>query len=124
MEDLAEVLEAIEELKQRAREGWVIVVEGVRDVSSLRKLGVEGEIITFAGYSATAEKIGRRRTIILTDADEKGTEIERGLSNALLAYGNVADVELKRKIFCKIRKEITRVEELHNFVEKYIWQKL
>ncbi|RLG18892.1 hypothetical protein DRN63_00715 [Nanoarchaeota archaeon] len=118
--ELEDLFEALEELKERARNGWVIVVEGERDVASLRKLGVAGEILTFSGHSATADRVGKRKTIILTDYDERGREIERGLSKALLSYGNVADVEIKRKIFCKIKKEVTKVEELYGFVKKYI----
>ncbi|HDN74021.1 hypothetical protein B6U96_11285 [Archaeoglobales archaeon ex4484_92] len=118
--ELEDLFEVLEELKERARNGWVIVVEGEKDVASLRKLGVAGEILTFSGYSATADRVGKRKTIILTDYDERGREIERGLSKALLSYGNVADVEIKRKIFCKIKKEVTKVEELYGFVKKYI----
>ncbi len=118
-DDFYELLEAIEELKERVREGWVVVVEGVKDAAALKSIGVEGDIITFSGYLSTAEKLKERRVIILTDYDEKGNEIEKGLAKALLSYGNVADVELKRRIFCKVKKEITKVEELRTFLEKY-----
>jgi 5S rRNA maturation endonuclease (ribonuclease M5) len=109
---------AIEELREMAKLGWVIVVEGVKDRESLRKLGVEGEIILFSGYSETADKIRERKTIILTDFDEKGNEIEKGLVKAMSSWGNIPDQSLKKKIFSATRKEILKVEELYSFVEK------
>ncbi len=116
MENFIEALEAIEELKEKSEEGWVIVVEGIRDVISLRKLGVSGEIITFSGFTETAEKVYDRQVIILTDYDKGGFKIEKGLYKSLLAYGNVPDIELKRRIFCKIKKFVTKVEELYTFL--------
>ncbi len=116
MENFLEAVEAIEELKEKSKEGWVIVVEGIRDVTSLRKLGVSGDIVTFSGFAETAEKVHDRRVIILTDYDKEGIKIEKGLYNSLLAYGNVPDVEMKKKIFCKIKKFVTKVEELYTLL--------
>ncbi len=118
IEDYKLLFDAIEDLKQRSREGWVIIVEGAKDVKSLRNLGVEGEIIVFSGYSSTADAVGRRNAIILTDDDPKGREIERGLMRVLQTYGRVPDVEIKRKIFLNIKKDISTVEELYSFVLK------
>ena len=118
IEDYKPLFDAIEDLKQRSREGWVIIVEGAKDIESLRNLGVEGEIIVFSGYSSTADAVGRRNAIILTDDDPKGREIERGLMRVLQTYGRVPDVEIKRKIFLNIKKDISTVEELYSFVLK------
>ena len=113
-----QLFDAIEDLKQRSRKGWVIIVEGAKDAESLRKLGIEGEIVIFSGYSSTADVVGRRNAIILTDDDPKGREIEKGLFKALQTYGKVPDVEIKRKIFLNVRKDISKVEELYSFVLK------
>lgn len=113
---MEEVLRAIEDLKFRAKEGWVIVVEGVKDRDALRKIGIEGEIVVFSGFLSTAEKLRDKKVIILTDYDERGDKIERGLQRALLAYGKTADVELRRRIFGQIKKEVTKVEELHSYI--------
>ncbi len=111
------LIKALEELKEKAREGWVIVVEGIRDLKALRLLGVEGEIITFSSYCDTADKIKNRKTIILTDFDKKGFEIEKGLVKALSSWGNTPDIELKRKIFSAV-KGVKRVEELYKYLLK------
>lgn len=116
--DYKSFFDAIEELKERAREGWVIIVEGQKDVESLRNAGIEGEIITFCGYAATADSVGDRNAIILTDFDRKGMEIEKGLVEALMVYGKVPNTEIKRKIFHAVRKEISKVEEISAFIDK------
>ncbi|MFN3384729.1 MAG: toprim domain-containing protein [Archaeoglobaceae archaeon] len=115
-EALKELLKAIEDLKDKARDGWVIVVEGVKDREALRKLGVDGEIVTFSGFLSTAEKLRDKKVVILTDYDDKGEKIERGLQRALLSYGKTADVELRKRIFCYVKKEITKVEELYAYL--------
>jgi len=118
MEELKELFDAIEELRELSREGWVIVVEGTKDLKALRKIGVEGEIVIFSGFSNTAERLKEKRVIILTDYDKKGSEIEKGLSRALLSYGNVPNIDLRRRIFRYIKKDITKVEELGSFVRR------
>lgn len=116
MEDLEELLDLIEELKELSKEGWVIVVEGTKDARSLRDLGIEGEIVIFSGFLNTAEKIKDRKVILLTDYDHEGFDIDKGLLKALSSYGNFPNVEFKRRLFCRIKKEVTKVEELSNFI--------
>lgn len=118
MEELKEFFNAIEELKELSREGWVVVVEGTKDLRALRGIGVEGEIVVFSGFSNTAERLNGRRVIILTDYDAEGFEIEKGLIRALSSYGNIPNTELRKKIFRYIRKDITKVEELENFIRR------
>uniref|UniRef100_A0A7C2SKM9 UPF0292 protein ENN70_04085 n=1 Tax=Archaeoglobus fulgidus TaxID=2234 RepID=A0A7C2SKM9_ARCFL len=118
MEDYKPFFDAVEELKERSKEGWVVVVEGKKDVKSLRAIGVSGEIVVFTGIASTVEILKDSDVIILTDFDSKGMEIERRLVEALRSYGKVPDVEIKRKIFISVRKEISKVEEIFAFYEK------
>ncbi|MCS7144573.1 MAG: hypothetical protein NZ879_06075 [Archaeoglobaceae archaeon] len=118
MEELKEFLDAIEELKELSREGWVVVVEGAKDVRALREIGLEGEIVVFSGFSSTAEKLSDKKVIILTDYDSRGLEIEKGLLRALSSYGNLPNIGLKKKIFRCIKKDVTKVEELNDFIRR------
>lgn len=118
MEELKEFFDAIEELKELSRAGWVVVVEGLKDAKSLREIGVEGEIVIFSGFSSTAERLNGKKVIILTDYDSKGFDIEKGLLRALSSYGNQPNVELKKKIFRCIKKDVTKVEELNDFIRR------
>ncbi len=118
MEDYKPFFDAVDELKEKSKNGWVVVVEGKKDVRSLRAIGVSGEIVVFTGYASTADTLKDRNVIIMTDSDNKGMEIEKGLVEALKTYGKVPDVEIKRKIFSNVRKEISKVEEISVFYEK------
>ncbi len=118
-ENVQKLMKAIEELKERARDGWVIVVEGIRDMKSLRLLGVEGEILVFSSYREIADRIRNRKVIILTDCDKKGMEIEKGLIHALSSWGNIPDIELKRKIFSLIQRRVVTVENLYKYILKH-----
>jgi len=118
LEDYKVFLEAIEELREKSRDGWVVVVEGRKDVEALRALGVSGEIVVFNGFSSTADLLKNRDVVLLTDYDPKGMEIEKGLVEALMCYGKMPNTEIKRKIFSNVRKEITKVEEIYGFYKK------
>ena len=76
-ERFLELMDVLEELKEKARDGWVIVVEGKRDERALRMLGIEGEIIVFSSFREVVDKIRDRKVIILTDYDRRGIEIEK-----------------------------------------------
>uniref|UniRef100_A0A7J2TLD5 Toprim domain-containing protein n=1 Tax=Archaeoglobus fulgidus TaxID=2234 RepID=A0A7J2TLD5_ARCFL len=109
---MEEVVKAIEELKEKAKSGWVILVEGKKDEIALRNLGIEGEFVIFSGLASTAEKLRGRRVVIMTDYDERGMMIEKSLLRAL---PNSVDVQIKKKIFCYAKKDVTKVEELYEY---------
>jgi 5S rRNA maturation endonuclease (ribonuclease M5) len=80
-ERLRVVLQALYEANKRIP----IIVEGKRDVSALRKIGLVGEIITLhigSGMYEFCEDIAERfhRVILLTDWDSKGEHLYKTLS--------------------------------------------
>ena len=111
---------AIDELIERSDEGAIIIVEGVKDVEALRRLGVKGKIVTSANYSnaEVVDLIGRREVIIMTDWDKKGTALERDLVIKFSSWGVVPNTELRKRIFSIIGREVTSVEDLADFMLK------
>ena len=83
-ERLAGIQEAIDELKDRALCGAVILVEGKRDREALAKLGIVEDLVMTSHQSLLnlAESLARRKAdiIILTDWDERGEEVARQLA--------------------------------------------
>jgi len=84
-----DLVETIAELIE-ANRTTPVIVEGERDVRSLRALGLEGEVIPLnAGVPLfnLAESLSRRHTraIILTDWDHRGGHLARLLRDALEA---------------------------------------
>src|SRR2546427_10142806 len=87
-EDLVEVIADLAEANLEVP----VIVEGERDVRSLRALGLQGEILSLnAGVSMfhLAESYSRRlrKAIILTDWDRRGGQLCRLLMDAFEANG-------------------------------------
>ena len=84
---LREVLEALYEVNKRVP----VIVEGKRDASALKGLGLVGEIITLhsgKGLYDFCEDIIERfsKVVILLDWDEKGESLYRTLSENLSGH--------------------------------------
>lgn len=83
-ERLREVFEALNEVNKN----FPVIVEGKRDVIALKKLGLEGQIITLhrgKGLYDFCEEIAEQFTkvIILLDWDERGESLYRTVSRHL-----------------------------------------
>ena len=121
-ETYEDLVEAIADLAEANLEVPVIV-EGERDIRSLRALGLQGEILSLnAGVSMfhLAETYSRRlrRAIILTDWDRRGGRLCRLLMDAFEANGVHADVDLRARLTLLTRKDIKDVESLAGHVER------
>ena len=93
----------------------VVVVEGKRDTSALKKLGFSGQItefhkfggiINFADYVARYEKL-----IILFDRDRKGRYLT-GKTIQLLQRRTKIDLSFKRKLAVITKGKVRFVEQL------------
>ncbi len=99
---------AIEEMKELLSEisGLVdvVLVEGLRDVESLRRLGYTGEIVTCAAtnvndYDLMTEVSGKyRRVLILTDFDQEGLILNRRFAEMLEHEGVKVEKGLRRMV--------------------------
>ncbi len=95
--------------------GSIVVVEGKRDASALKKLGFSGQIIefhkfggivNFADYVARYEKL-----IILFDRDRKGRYLT-GKTIQLLQRRTKIDLSFKRKLAMITKGKVRFVEQL------------
>ncbi len=111
---------AIDELIERSENGAVIIVEGINDVKALRKLGVRGEIVTSSNHSNAelVDFIGHRDVIIMTDWDKKGEALKNDLVLKFSSWGVIPNVEIRKRIFSIIGREVTEVEDLAEFMFK------
>ena len=120
-ERLAGIEEFIDELKDRALCGAVILVEGKRDYEALTKLGITGEIVMTSHQSLLnlSERLARTKKdiIILTDWDERGEEVARQLSLYMEADSLRPDNNIRNSIRGLLKKEITEVENLYGYLE-------
>ncbi|MCL4329172.1 MAG: toprim domain-containing protein [Candidatus Thermoplasmatota archaeon] len=98
-----------------------IVVEGIRDVSTLRKLEFSGRIIPLNNGKSLmnfSEGLSRefREVILLTDFDRKGVRLKKEISRYLESLGTSVDVKLWGALMGLM--PIRSIEELPWAVEK------
>ncbi len=112
----------IASLQEASSEGALIIVEGRRDESALRALGIRGPVVTASYRSALdlAEDAVRSysKIIMLTDWDEKGEEMALNIEQHLRSVGSRADMDIRSRLKRLVRKEIKDVESLDFYVER------
>jgi len=117
-ERLREIIEHLHEVNQRIP----VIVEGKKDASALRNLGLIGDIITLHNgknlYDFCDDIIRRfHRVILLLDWDKKGEDLNRALSHYL--KGHWEEFSSFRdffKILCQ--KEIKDIEGIPTLLRR------
>jgi len=119
--NIEEILKLLEDLRERNEGGETIIVEGERDRTSLRRLGIQGKIVCSSQRSISdlIDILRETSVIILTDWDRQGIERGKYLLTHLQASGIRCDFELHRKLSALLKKEIKDVESLERYVIKY-----
>jgi 5S rRNA maturation endonuclease (ribonuclease M5) len=125
IEDI-ERLESIDaiifELQTLSDSGAIIVVEGRRDLDSLRSLGINGDIRLacqkpMLEFTEQLSKSGKE-IVLLTDWDKKGGITARKIINHLLSYGIMPNTDLRSRIGSLVKKRIKDIESLNKYVNK------
>jgi 5S rRNA maturation endonuclease (ribonuclease M5) len=122
MERLEDIEEIILELRALADSGAIIVVEGRRDVASLRSLGINGEIRLASQqplleFTEQLSKSGKK-IIVLTDWDKRGGMMARKIIDDLQFYGIVPNTDIRSRIGILVRKSIKDIESLNSYVSR------
>ncbi len=94
-----------------------VVVEGRKDVRTLREIGLKGEILRLgkgASVFSLCEDISKKyeKVIILTDWDRKGGQLAKLLREGLEANGVRYDDDIRARIAVLTKKDIKDVESL------------
>jgi 5S rRNA maturation endonuclease (ribonuclease M5) len=123
-ETLSEFLVLWERLRAESEApGTVVVVEGDRDRTALRRLRIRGRILkvhrgrTLAG---TAHDLvgASRRVVVLTDWDAEGGHLARRLKEFLEAERLELDLEYRRRLARIVRGELVHVEGLYGWARR------
>jgi 5S rRNA maturation endonuclease (ribonuclease M5) len=119
-ERLEQVEVILEEIKQLAAEGAVIIVEGRRDRQALKELGIEGKVVLATHHPLLdfAEDLarGNKKIILLTDWDRSGNELAAKISEYLRASGRAANTDLREKLRNLVQKKVKDIEGLSSFI--------
>jgi 5S rRNA maturation endonuclease (ribonuclease M5) len=98
-----------------------IIVEGKKDLKSLRILGVKGQIYCISGRSLVNiidELSTYQKIIILTDFDKEGRKISRKLIKNLQALGIRIELKFQNEIKKIVKGKVSVIEGLDTFLKK------
>jgi 5S rRNA maturation endonuclease (ribonuclease M5) len=119
-----EFIELVEELRvESERPGTILLVEGERDRSALRRLGVRGPIAlvhhgrSLSGLAEELRSTGRR-VIVLTDWDGEGGHLARRIREFLEADSLELDLAFRRRLGTILRGELVHVEGLAGWARR------
>jgi 5S rRNA maturation endonuclease (ribonuclease M5) len=122
IERLEQLEKILTELQERAISGAVIVVEGRKDVESLSRLGIKGDMILASQQPLIelTEMLSRKgkEIILLTDWDKKGGMMARKIIKHLLNYGIMPNTDIRGRIRTLVKKRIKDIESLNNYVDR------
>ncbi|MCX9012304.1 MAG: hypothetical protein OIN66_14430 [Candidatus Methanoperedens sp.] len=122
IERLENLEEVILDLRGLADAGAIIVVEGRRDVESLRSLGINGEMRLASQQPLLefTEQLSRsgKKIVVLTDWDKKGGIMARKIIDQLLFYGIMPNTDIRSRIGILVRKRIKDIESLYNYIDR------
>ena len=117
LEQIEKVLEELEDLSETVP----IVVEGLRDVNALKRLGITKNVLplnqgkTIFSFCEGISKRARK-AIVLTDWDRRGGQLARMLRDALEANGVRVNDSVRMQLVILSKKEIKDVESLPTFI--------
>jgi 5S rRNA maturation endonuclease (ribonuclease M5) len=122
MERLEMLEELVLKLQALADTGAIIVVEGRRDVESLRSLGIRGEIKLSSQQPLLdfTEQLSRsgKDIVLLTDWDRKGGMVARKIIDYLQAFGIMPNTDIRARIGFLVKKRIKDIESLSKYMGK------
>jgi 2,5-diamino-6-(ribosylamino)-4(3H)-pyrimidinone 5'-phosphate reductase len=113
----------IEVLLERSKHGIPIIVEGSKDVRTLRSLGVQGPIFCVKsrrlGLFDFLETIAAHSEIIvLTDFDKEGRALAWRLRRDLSQMRIKTNIEIWKQLKALTRSEIVGIESLGKYLER------
>ena len=119
MEQIEKVLSQLQDLSETTP----IIVEGLRDIAALKRMGITRNVISLGKGNSIfnfSENLSRttKRAVILTDWDRKGGQLARMLKEALLANGVIANENVRAKLGILSKKEVKDIESMPAFVER------
>jgi 5S rRNA maturation endonuclease (ribonuclease M5) len=119
---LERIEELLSELSEYSGRGAIIIVEGKRDILSLKRLGIDGnfELATRHSLFNFAERIAQlgSEAVILTDWDRRGNLLAIKLSGYFESFGLKPELEIRNKLRLISQKEIKDVESLYTYVSR------
>ena len=121
---LENVLQLLERLAEESAKGVPIIVEGQKDIAALRKLDIDGDIISakssgrsFVDVLGEVETRGKREIILLLDFDRRGTEWTKRIVHRLERMRIKSNMFFWNGLKNIVGKDVKDVEGLAAYLE-------
>jgi 5S rRNA maturation endonuclease (ribonuclease M5) len=118
------ILQILEQLTEESAHGTPIIVEGKKDIETLRILNLEGTIIaaktggkTLLDTISKIEKTRRKEVILLLDFDRTGKELTKRLKQHLEKTETKANITFWLSLLGIVGKEVKDIEGLASYME-------
>ena len=118
------ILQILECLTEESAKGTPIIVEGKKDIETLRMLDVKGMIIaaktggkTFLDTISEIEKTRKKEVILLLDFDRRGKELTKRLKQHLEKTEIKANLTFWLNLSSIVGKEVKDIEGLASYME-------
>ena len=118
------ILKVLAQLNEESVKGIPIIVEGEKDIETLRVLGIEGRITSAktGGKSlldvvSEIEEMGTREVILLLDFDRRGKELTKRLKQQLEKTGINPNLLFWRELSALVSREVKDIEGLAAYME-------
>ncbi|MCK4313728.1 hypothetical protein KAW04_03070 [Candidatus Bathyarchaeota archaeon] len=118
------ILQTLERLAQKSTKGIPIIVEGKKDVDTLRTLAIDGKIVEaktsgkcMLDVVSEIEASGTREAILLLDFDRRGREWTKKLKQHLEKMRIKPDTVIWKKLRSIVGREVKDVEGLSSYME-------
>lgn len=113
----------MDSISYETERGGVIVVEGLRDRESLRKMGISGRILCLQSSRKNAVGFveglqGVRDVVVLTDFDREGVFLAKRLVRILTSQNVHANLVLWRELRQLTRSDVRSIEELPKYYQR------
>lgn len=118
------VTEALSRLAEESAHGTPILVEGKKDVETLRELHVQGPVVkvktggkSFLDVVTQLEEAGSMKVILLLDFDRRGKQGTNRLRRNLEGVGIRVDLEFWLTLLGTVGKDVQCVEGLSAYLK-------
>ncbi|MGC8895905.1 MAG: toprim domain-containing protein [Candidatus Bathyarchaeia archaeon] len=118
------ILQILEQLAEETRKGTPIIVEGKKDIETLKTLNIEGKIIsaktggkTLLDTISELEKTHSQKVVLLLDFDRRGKELTKNLEKHFEIMGIEVNLKFWRELLGLLGKELKDVEGLATYIE-------
>ena len=109
----------VRDLNVMSEEGWLLLVEGMRDERALRKLGYSGSLVTVSRFGRRrAAALDAIKVVVLSDLDREGAVLAEKFLKRLTHEGVRTSLNERRRLKAASKGVFLHIENLSRFARR------